>query len=284
MDTVIESRQLSLRLRHGMPWARWSQTVLDEVSFSVPAGAVVGLLGRNGAGKSSLMRCLAGLQAPTSGGSTLLGCDSARLSDAVRQQLGYAGQEPDLMPHWTGREHLQQFGACYAGFDAARIEALATAMDCPLGRRAGSLSLGNQQKLSLLLALAPQPRLMLLDEPMAALDPLARRTLLRALFDADEAPQGQRTVLLSSHLLEDLERVATHLLLLRQGRVALWGAWDELAESLCALPAAQPLQGEGALHWSRLREQQIVDRRRWRGTLMGAQALGLADLFEAMHT
>jgi ABC-2 type transport system ATP-binding protein len=278
---AIEADGLSL-LRDS--WTSSAAWLLDDVSLQIPEGAVVGLVGRNGAGKSTLIRCLLGLTPPNTGSSRLLGCPSLDLSDAVRERLGYVGQEPDLFGWLNGNQHLQEMAALYANFDIERAMRLALKLDLPMGRRADKLSGGDQQKLAVVLAMGHDPDLLILDEPVASLDPISRRDFMRALFTrpADQAP---RTVLLSSHLLGDLERVVSHVLFLRQGRVQLFGEWDGLSEQLLrvSVDAAPPAQA-GLLHWSATRKQAVVDSRLWTGPRTEAKPMGMDELFEALNT
>jgi ABC-2 type transport system ATP-binding protein len=148
----------ALGLRRG----RWT-TVLNNIDLSIPQGAVVDLVGRNGAGKTSLMQCLVGLTVPSSGGCRLLGEEALNLSDAVRDRLGYVAQSPDLF-HWlTGYEHLKRFGSVYSGWSERRAVELSVQLDLNLGTTSKNLSGGDQQKLSVVLALAHDPDLLILD-------------------------------------------------------------------------------------------------------------------------
>lgn len=201
---------------------------LADASLRLPTGAVVGLAGSNGAGKSSLIRCLLGLTLPQSGQIRLLGEDPRELSDTARARLGYVPQTPELIEWMKVGQHLDYIGAFYPDWDAARVAHWCAAWDLDTKKKVASLSLGQKQKLSLLLALGHAPQLLVLDEPVASFDPLMRREFMRTLFD--ETPE--RTVLISSHLLADLERVISHLVLMKNGRVLLVDEWDALNENL----------------------------------------------------
>ena len=286
---------LSLRYENPMTFGqhqmfpRSPRTALQRVNLRVPAGAVVGLVGRNGAGKSSLLRCLVGLAAPQSGRCTLLGAPSMDLPDAVRARLGYVAQTPDLFDWLDGHQHLRRFAALYPGFDEMRALALAARLDLPMGTKASRLSGGDQQKLSVLLALAHDPDLLILDEPVASMDPLARRDFMRALFERRGADQPPRTVLISSHLLNDLERVVTHVAFLREGRLQLMDEWDALAEHvrLLELPAGASAlpQGAGVLQHRRVGGLQRVlfDARVADAPPAAGRPLGLDDLFAELN-
>jgi len=162
---ALEARGLTVRLGTG----RGARTIVHALDMTVPAGAVVGLVGRNGAGKTTLLDTLVGRLAPHAGASRLLGCPSMDLTDAVRERLGYVAQTPDLFDGLDGRQHLARIGRLYAGWNEARAEALAAKFGLDLGTRASRLSLGDQQKLSLVLALGHDPDLLLLDEPVAGM-------------------------------------------------------------------------------------------------------------------
>lgn len=277
---AVQAEGLTLRYQ--------GRTVL-HVNLRIPAGAVVGLVGRNGAGKSTLLRCLVGLTAPDAGHSALLGAPSLDLPEAVRERLGYGAQTPDLFDWLSGEQHLRRFSALYPGYDERRALALAARLDLPLGLRASRLSGGDQQKLSVLLALAHDPDLLILDEPVASLDPIARRDFMRSLFERRAADAPPRTVLISSHLLTDLERVVTHVAFLREGRLQLMDEWDALTENvrLLELPAgasALPV-GAGVLHRREVagRARVLFDARVADAPTAAGQALGLDDLFAELN-
>lgn len=262
--------------------------VLSDVNLHLPIGAVLGLVGRNGAGKSTLLRCLVGLGAPSGGECQLLGQAALALQDAQRERLGYVAQTPDLFDRLDAVGHFHSLGRLYAGWDDRRALALATQLNLPLGVKAAQLSLGDQQKLSLVLALGHDPDLLILDEPMASLDPLSRRDVMRALFE--RAPhRPDRSIVISSHLLTDLERVVTHVAFLRDGHLQLMGAWDDLADrvrrmtlsadDLAALPP-QALLRTGASPSS---ATNLVDTRRAPWLAAHGHALGLEDLFVALN-
>ena len=228
-----------------------SATVLDKLDWQVMPGQVIGLLGRNGAGKSTLLECLLGLRETDSGSVRIYGEDVARLSDATRARIGYVPQKSDLFEWMTPRQMLGYFQALYPRWNAAKVDALLErwGFDTLMQNKAISkLSGGEQQRLSIIRALAHDPELLVLDEPVSALDPVGRRDFLRELIDG--VIERGTTVVFSTHILSDLERVALDLAFLRDGKIALQGRLDELLEGArrvvgpAALLDGKPLAGE----------------------------------------
>lgn len=279
--TVDESLPLQAQgvvLRRGR-----SATILRGVSLSVPAGAVVGLVGRNGAGKTSLMECLVGLSVPQDGRCSLLGEDALALSDEAKGRLGYVAQQPDLFDWLTADGHFRRFQEAYPNWDTNRAMVLAQRLGLPLYTVARSLSGGDQQKLSVVLALAHDPDVLILDEPVSSLDPITRRDFMRSLFERRWSTQGQRTVLISSHLLSDLERVVSHVAFMREGRIQLMDEWDALTEHLrlLELPAGDGALPARAVHRRRVggMERVVFDTRVADAPPASGRALTLDELF-----
>jgi ABC-2 type transport system ATP-binding protein len=280
---AIQARRLTVHRFE--KWTLNTGHLLQGIDLSIPEGAVVGLVGRNGAGKSTLLRALLGLQTVDEGESRLLGCPSTALDDAVKARLGYAAQTPDLFAGLNGHEHLEQMAQVYPTVDQRLALALAARLDVPMGRTADALSVGDQQKLAVVLALAHDPDLVLLDEPVASLDPISRRDFMRVLFSARQR-EVPRTVLISSHLLSDLERVVTHVLFLRGGRVQLFAGWDDCTEFLRVRPCAecpQPLQ-VGELHWSAAQGGRLLVDQRLTAPAPQDRSVGMEDLMEVLNT
>lgn len=274
----------SLRLRYDQ------RVVLNDISLSLPSGAVVGLVGRNGAGKSSLMRCLLGLTLPESGTAHVLGSSATDLSDAARERLGYVSQTGDLLPWLKVWQHIEYIGSFYPRWREDRARDLCQRLQLKENAKVSSLSVGEQQKLAIALALAHDPDVLVLDEPVASLDPMARRDFMRLLFEADAQRDIPRTVLLSSHLLSDLERVVSHVVFLRDGRVQLQGAWDDLLDHVrCidvpagdALPVAAPGVLAERTHADG-RRSQVVDLRLSPDTHRVGRPLALEELFVELN-
>ncbi|WP_296946172.1 ABC transporter ATP-binding protein [uncultured Massilia sp.] len=218
-----------------------SQHVLDGLDWQVAPGQVIGLLGRNGAGKSTLLECLLGLRELDGGRVTLFGEDGAGLSEAARARIGYVPQKADLFDWLTPDQMLDYFKAMYPRWNQRKVEGLLSRWGFGPDMRSKpikKMSGGEQQRLAIVRALAHDPDLLILDEPVSALDPVGRREFLRELVD-DVIERGT-TVVFSTHILTDLERVAFDLAFLRDGKIALQGQTDALLEGARRLlvPAA----------------------------------------------
>jgi ABC-2 type transport system ATP-binding protein len=208
--------------RYGRRWA------LSGCSLEIPAGRVAGLVGPNGAGKTTLLELAVGLIEPDAGMIAVLGEPVA----ATREQLarvGFVAQQMPLYSSLSIGEHLHVGEALNSGWDATFAQARMARLGLDLGQRAGTLSGGQRAQVALTLALAKRPDLLVLDEPVAGLDPLARREFLQDLmaFTAEHAV----SVVLSSHLVADLERVCDYLVLVADGCVQLAGDVDELLDT-----------------------------------------------------
>ena len=203
---------------------RYGRTVaLDRCSFEIPEHTIVALVGPNGAGKSTLLHCATGLVRPTEGTITVLGGPAG---DRTLPGVGLVAQDAPLYRDFTADELLTMGTKLNDQFDLPFARARLVDVGVPLDRRVDRLSGGQRAQVALCLALAKRPGLLLLDEPLASLDPLARREFLSALMDT--VAEQPVTVILSSHLIADLERVCDHLMVLRSGQVKALGATDEL--------------------------------------------------------
>ncbi len=191
---------------------------LFELDLEVRRGEILGFLGPNGAGKSTTMRLLLDLIEPTSGSASLLGLDSRRDSIAIRRRIGFLPGDLALYPTLTGAAMLDYLAELRGGVDKRVRDELAARFDADLGRRIRELSTGNRQKLGLIQAFMHEPELLILDEPIAGLDPLVQRSFHALLHEV--AGQG-RTVLLSSHTLSEVEQVADRVAILRRGRLVV---------------------------------------------------------------
>lgn len=181
--------------------------VLRDVDWSIAAGTVVGLLGTNGSGKTTLIQCLLGLLRADSGSVMIDGNDAWDLSAGVKARIGYVDQRPKFYPWMNGSDLLKYVGSMYPHWNADLCATYAKQWDVPLAKPFGKLSPGEQQKIAILTALGNEPDLLILDEPVSSLDPLARRAFLRSLLEI--ARDENRTILFSTHITSDVERVAT---------------------------------------------------------------------------
>ncbi|UQU66716.1 ABC transporter ATP-binding protein [Couchioplanes caeruleus] len=274
MTPAIRTEALTKRYRR--------RPALDDCTIAVPAGRVAGLVGPNGAGKSTLLGLVCGMIAPTGGSIEVLGhrpaADAGQLS-----RVGFVAQDAPVYGGLTVAEHLRLGARLNPGWDAGLAERRIRLQGLDPGQKAGSLSGGERAQLALTVAAAKRADLLVLDEPVAALDPLARRGFLRDLLDVvDELGVS---VVLSSHLLGDLEQVCDHLIVLAGGRVQISGdvadllaAHHRIAGGLEDRPAGAELihaeRTPGAL-------SMIV---RSPGPVPGGEAVGLEDLTLAYLT
>jgi ABC-2 type transport system ATP-binding protein len=214
VSTALETSGLGKR--YGRHWA------LRDCSFTLPAGRISALVGPNGAGKSTLLHLVVGLQRPSAGAVRVFGEPPAAMVD----RIGFVAQDTPLYKDFTAAELVETGRRLNHRWDNDLARERLRQVGVPLDRPAGKLSGGQRAQVALTLALAKRPRLLLLDEPVASLDPLARREFLQSLMGgvADE----DTTVVLSSHLLGDLERVCDHLIVLNDGRVQVLGQVEAL--------------------------------------------------------
>lgn len=207
MDPVIQTQSLTKYYgRH---------RVVDSLSLTVPKGCVYGFLGRNGAGKSTTIKMLVGLVKPDRGSSRVLGEDSLALSPETKARLAFM---PEGHPAYAGmkvREAVRFHGAFFPNWDRERVEGLMDYFKIPLGKRVGKLSRGQKAQAALALAVGSDPELLILDDPMLGLDTVVRREFLESLIEIIQ--RRERTILFSSHILGDVERVADRIGILLDG-------------------------------------------------------------------
>jgi ABC-2 type transport system ATP-binding protein len=214
---VVEASGLGKR--YGGSWA------LRECTLQIPAGRVAALVGPNGAGKSTLLNLAVGLSEPSAGAVTVLGGRPAG-SPAALDGIAFVAQDTPLYRNLSVADMIYVTRSLNRRFDQRYARARLDELGIPLTRRAARLSGGQQAQLALTLALARRPRLLILDEPVAMLDPVARHDFMATVLAA--AAAGGMSVLLSSHVLTELERVASYLILLARGQVRLAGEVADL--------------------------------------------------------
>jgi ABC-2 type transport system ATP-binding protein len=214
MTTALETIQLGKQ--YGSFWA------LQDCNLEIPAGSVAALVGPNGAGKTTLLHLAVGLSEPSAGEVRVLGANPRE----VLPRVGFVAQDHPLYRGFTIAEILRLGRELNPSWDDDAARARIDLLQLPLRKKVGALSGGQRAQVALTLALAKQPELLLLDEPVASLDPLARREFLQSLMEA--VAETGLTVLLSSHIVADLERVCDHLVILSGGRTQLAGPIEEI--------------------------------------------------------
>jgi ABC-2 type transport system ATP-binding protein len=206
--------------RYGSRWA------LRDCSLEIPTGTVTALVGPNGAGKTTLLQLVVGLSKATAGEVSVLGCPPGRDAAQLLPRVGFVAQEHPLYKGFTIADTLKLGRKLNASWDGAFALDRIDALGLPLGQKVGKLSGGQQAQVALTLALAKRPDLLVLDEPVASLDPLARREFMQSVMEA--VAESGMTVLLSSHIVADLERVCDHLIILSRADVQLAGPIEDI--------------------------------------------------------
>ncbi|GAC1658821.1 MAG: ABC transporter ATP-binding protein [Gemmatimonadaceae bacterium] len=244
-DSVITITELTRRFG--------AKTALASVSLSMSRGVVYGLVGANGAGKTTLIKHVLGLLRAENGSVRVFGLDPVADPVAVLSRIGYLSEENDI-PGWMRVDEIIHYSrAFYPGWDDAYAEELRRAFALDPTATIKTLSKGQKARAGLLLALAHRPELLVLDEPSSGLDPVVRRDILSAVIRTI-ANEG-RTVLFSSHLLEEVERVADHVTMISRGRIALSAPLKAIKDSHRCLtvrfaePRPHPPAVAGVLHW-----------------------------------
>ena len=217
MSSVLDAQGLGKR--YGRRWA------LRDCDLQIPSGHVVGLVGPNGAGKTTLLHLAVGLLAPSAG--TIAVLDRPPAADPAQlARVGFVAQDTPTYARLSIADHLRFGAQMNPGWDDALAQQRIAALDLDPGQRAGSLSGGQRAQLALTVAVAKRPELLVLDEPVASLDPLARRAFLQSLMEF--VAEGDVSVLLSSHVVADLERVCDYVIVLVDSRVQVAGEVDDL--------------------------------------------------------
>jgi ABC-2 type transport system ATP-binding protein len=274
------------------------KSVLREVSVNVSPGEVIGVLGKNGAGKTTLLELILGFTRPTSGAIRLFGYDSFRLPGNAKARVGFVPQQDELVNQLSGADQLRLIGSFYPRWDQAMITRLSKTWEIDLGLRISEMSVGQRQKLSILLALGHNPDLLILDEPVASLDPLARRQFLEQIVEVAADPR--RSVIFSSHIVSDVERLATKIWIIKDQRLHWAGDIDHLKQSimrvhvraLCSLPPSfsipnalrferQDTSATAVVYdWSEAIQERII---RETGAELDEEPMALEDIFLELH-
>ena len=220
MEYVFEAHKLTKRFG--------DLAALDHVDTQISRPSIVGLLGRNGSGKTTLLRHLMGLQLPTEGTATTLGRSASHLGHDELIRIGFVPQEIRLLDWMTVEQHLRYVACFYPEWDGNREQRLLTELDLDTSSVVGALSTGNLQKLAIIMAVCHHPQLLVLDEPVSDLDPIVRGRLLEFLLELLQ--EDEATILVSSHVLRDVEKIVDWVLCLDRGRIVTDAALDELKE------------------------------------------------------
>ena len=221
MSAALETQALGRR--YGSQWA------LRDCTLEIPRGSVTALVGPNGAGKTTLLRLAVGLTRPSVGTVRVLGLDPHADAAEALPRVGFLAQEHPLYGGFTVEEMLRVGRKLNPGWDDDAARDRVASLGLPLKKKVRKLSGGQRAQVALTLALAKRPELLLLDEPVASLDPLARREFMQAVVEA--VAERELTVVLSSHIVADLERVCDHLVILATGRTQLVGSIEEIVAS-----------------------------------------------------
>jgi ABC-2 type transport system ATP-binding protein len=233
---------------------------LGPLDLVLEPGTVVALVGPNGAGKTTTLNCLAGLMVPEEGSVEVFGSPVAPSLTDYRSDVGYVGEEAGFFRGWSSRRNLELVARLQPGWSNDRAMRLAERIALPMDKPVSKLSRGNQTKLALVAALAHAPRLLLLDEPTAGLDPVVRAEVLDVLWEIIE--DGERAVLYSTHVLSDINRLADELVFLRDGQIVLRAGRDELGERWRRVSfrlQQEDVELEGVVHHRRVRaEHQVI--------------------------
>jgi len=289
-DTTVEASNLSKSFG--------DKQVLQDMSFGVSPGDVVGVLGKNGAGKTTLLELMLGFTAPSGGGVRLFGHESYSLPGDIKSRVGFVPQQDELLDQLSVADQLRVIASFYSRWDAALITRLCAEWGVDLKARIKSMSVGERQKLSILLAFGHRPDLLILDEPVASLDPIARRQFLEQLLTI--SADGERAIVFSSHIVSDIERLANRIWILKDGRLDWKGDLDSLKESIVRLhirSAAAELPAfkiPGVLNFRRDGAFATAVVRDWTSAAQDAleksalvqievETLGLEEIFVELH-
>lgn len=275
-----------------------ARTVLNEVSMEVHPGDVVGVLGKNGAGKTTLLELMLGFTPPTSGSIRVFGHDSFRLPGEAKARVGFVPQQDELINQLRGMDQLRLIGSFYPRWDDALMSRLSRDWEVDLDERIKGMSVGQRQKLSIMLALGHRPDLLILDEPVASLDPVARRQFLQQIVEI--STDERRSVVFSSHIVSDVERLANKIWIVKDRGLFWAGDMDALKEEIVrihvratrdlpadfAIPDALSMQREARYASAIVRRWSAATHARLErstGAQLEMQPLSLEEIFIEFH-
>jgi len=274
------------------------RAILQGITTDVEAGDVIGVIGKNGAGKTTLLELMLGFTAPTAGAVRVFGHESYSLPGDIKARVGFVPQQDELLDQLTVEGQLRVIASFYPRWDSALISRLCDEWGVKRDKRIKSMSVGERQKLSILLAFGHQPELLILDEPVASLDPIARRQFLEQLLTI--SADGQRAIVFSSHIVSDIERLANRIWILKDGKFDWHGDLDSLKESIVrlhirgagaapaelAIPGLLNLQRDGAFATAVVRDwtpeaQEALEKSA--SVQVEVEAMGLEEIFVELH-
>ncbi len=253
-NNIIEIEGLSKKLDQ--------KTVLQNLSLSVPRGSVFGLLGKNGAGKTTLIKCVLGLLKPTSGHIKTLGDDPFSFREESKERIGYVPQVDRIYPWLTVRQLVDYTASFYRHWNNQLVQRLLKEWEVDEKEKVGVLSEGQAQKVSIILSLGHEPEFLIFDEPVASLDPVARRHFLKTILEI--ISNRDCTVFFSTHITSDLERVADRVALLKNGQIPFALELDALKDEVKRLrvmssqPLVRDLNLKGLIHWETFENTAII--------------------------
>ncbi|MDO3384698.1 ABC transporter ATP-binding protein [Gilvimarinus sp. SDUM040013] len=273
--TTLQASQLQRMLS--------GQTILQDISLTVAPGDVVGLLGKNGSGKTTLLETLLGFGFASFGNCSVWGEESTKMSSDCKQRIGYVPQRDELPGEMTAKQLFHLYRQLRPRWDGDMVERLMPAWELSETKRIRRMSEGQKQKLAIVLALAHQPELLVLDEPVASLDPIARRQFFQQLMDY--ACSDNRAIIFSSHIVSDMERIVNRIWCLQGGQLSCDRTLDDLYESVVRvsykgeLAQAQKVAIEGLLHSEEDRVGGQLILNNWsQGRLIALQNCGLENI------
>jgi len=289
-DATVEASNLSKSFG--------DKQVLQDMSFGVSRGDVIGVLGKNGAGKTTLLELMLGFTPPSAGAVRVFGHDSYSLPGDIKVRVGFVPQQDELLDQLTVGDQLRVIASFYPHWDSALIDRLCGEWGVNVHARIKSMSVGERQKLSILLAFGHKPELLILDEPVASLDPIARRQFLEQLLTI--SADGERSIVFSSHIVSDIERLANRIWILKEGRLDWQGDLDSLKESIVRLhirstapelpafkiPGVLNLRRDGAFATAVVRDwtpeaQEALEKSA--SVQIEVETLGLEEIFVELH-
>ena len=232
--------------------------ILDGINLEVPQGCIYGLLGRNGVGKTTLIRILLGVESPTRGRTALLDCESSELSAEVHGRIGYVAEGHNLIQNYRVGKLINLCKSLSAKWNQDFLNPLLGTFRLPMDRKIKQLSSGMRAQLNLSLAMAIDPELLILDDPTLGLDTVARRQFLELAIDLLQ--RDGRTILFSSHILSDVERIADRIGILMAGKLAVDCPLDDLKKRVKKLRLIFPEQPPANLHLTEIVNQQRQGR------------------------